>query len=63
LTIIDRKEHLTEEGLRKIVAIKAAINLGLSDKLKEAFPYIVPVKRSLVTEGTLVSPTKICGGG
>jgi len=35
------------------------MNLGLSDKLKGAFPGIVPVKRSLVTEGTLVSPTKI----
>lgn len=59
LIIIDRKEHLTEEGLRKIVAIKAAMNLGLSDKLKEAFPGIVPVQRSLVTEGAVVSPPKI----
>lgn len=60
MTIIDRSpEHLTEEGLNKVVAIKAAINLGLSLKLKEAFPDIVPVKRFLVTEGTLVSPTKI----
>jgi len=59
LIIIDRKEHLTEQGLRRIVAIKAAMNLGLSDKLKEAFPDIVPVKRSLVHEGALVSPTKI----
>ena len=55
LMIIDRKEHLTEEGLRRIVAIKAAMNLGLSDKLKEAFLDIVPVKRCLVTEGV---PTK-----
>ncbi|RMZ69660.1 hypothetical protein GMOD_00010331 [Pyrenophora seminiperda CCB06] len=45
LMIIDRKEHLTEQGLRRIVAIKAAMNLGLSDKLKEAFLDIVPVKR------------------
>jgi hypothetical protein len=59
LLIIDRKEHLTEQGLRRIVAIKASMNLGLSDKLKEAFPNIVPVKRSLVAEGALFSPTKI----
>lgn len=32
--MINHKEHLTEEGLIKIVAIKAAMNLGLSDKLK-----------------------------
>jgi len=59
LMIIDRKEHLTEQGLRRIVAIKAAMNLGLSDKLKEAFLDIVPVKRYLDTEGALVSPLKI----
>ena len=33
-----RKEHVTPEGLRKIVAIKASMNWGLSDKLKVAFP-------------------------
>jgi len=48
IIMINRKEHLTEEGLRKIVSIKAAMNLGLSDKLKEAFPNIVPAHRYLV---------------
>jgi hypothetical protein len=48
--IIDGKEHLTEQGLRRIVALKAGINLGLSNKLKEAFLHIVPVKRYSVTE-------------
>lgn len=43
-----RKEHLTEDGLRKIVAIKASMNYGLSDKLLVAFPDVVPVKRPLV---------------
>ena len=33
-----KKEHLTNEGLLKIVAIKASMNLGLSDDLKVAFP-------------------------
>ena len=47
--MINQKEHLTEEGLRKIVAIKAAMNLGLPDKLKEAFPDVIPVQRSLIT--------------
>ena len=31
--LIQRKHHLTLEGLRKFVAIKAAMNRGLSDKL------------------------------
>ena len=43
-----RKEHLTLEGLRQILAIKAAMNLGLSEKLKVAFPDVVPVVRPLV---------------
>lgn len=33
---MERKEHLTEDGLRKIVAIKGSMNLGLSDSLKAA---------------------------
>lgn len=32
--LIKEKEHLTMEGLRKIVAIKASMNLGLSYELK-----------------------------
>jgi hypothetical protein len=43
------KEHLTIEGLKKkIVAIKAQMNYGLSEKLILAFPDIVAVKRPLV---------------
>jgi hypothetical protein len=42
------KKHLTIEGLKKIVTIKASINLGLSDELKGAFPGIVPIQRPLV---------------
>lgn len=36
------KEHLAEEGLLKIVSMKASLNKGLSDKLKLSFPDIVP---------------------
>jgi len=41
--IVKNKEHLTLEGLQKIVAIKATLNWGLSDTLKAAFPEVVPV--------------------
>ena len=37
-----RDLHLTKEGFRQIVAIKAAMNRGLSDVLKEAFTSVVP---------------------
>jgi hypothetical protein len=46
--LILNKQHLTLLGLRKIVAIKASLNNGLSDKLKAAFAYIVAVDRPLV---------------
>ena len=45
-----RKEHLTLEGLQKIVALKAAMNRGLSEKLKfrPCIPNVVPVERARV---------------
>ena len=39
------KEHNTLEGVQKIVNIKASINLGLSNELKEAFPETIPVEK------------------
>jgi hypothetical protein len=45
------KEHLTQEGLQKLVAIKASMNKeNLSDKLKSAFPNLTPATRQLVTK-------------
>jgi hypothetical protein len=46
--IMNRKEHLTKEGLNKIVAMKATMNLGLPTELKEAFPHTITVPRPLV---------------
>ena len=54
--LIKNKEHLTPEGLRKIVALKASMNLGLSDKLKVAFPDVVPVVRPVVSNPTTIDP-------
>ena len=45
VNLINNNEHLTIEGLHKIVAIRASMNWGLSDKLKAAFPDIIPVQR------------------
>jgi hypothetical protein len=43
-----KKEHLTQDGLNKIVAIKSSLNNGLSESLNTAFPDIVPVNRPVV---------------
>ena len=45
LEAMDRKEHLTSEGLQNIVNIRASINNGLSADLKAAFPNTVAVPR------------------
>jgi hypothetical protein len=45
--LILKKEHLTLAGLEKIVAIKASMNLGLSKKLEQAFPNIIPTLQFL----------------
>ena len=44
LNLILNKEHLTKSGLHKIVAIKATMNLGLSNSLslQEAFHDVIP---------------------
>ena len=51
-----REEHLTFEGLYKIVVIKAAINLGLPYALKKAFSDIVTVVRPLVENKKVSDP-------
>ena len=57
----DRGQHFRGAGLREIVALKAAMNLGLSDKLKLAFPDVVPVERPLVDLPTKIDPEWLAG--
>jgi len=54
--LIESKEHLTEEGINKLVAIKASINKGLSSVFKAAFPNIKPVTRPLVQNQSISYP-------
>ena len=51
------KEHLTEEGLRKILSIKASLNNGLSEQLKTHFPSISSVSRPLVDKTEIKDPS------
>jgi hypothetical protein len=54
--IMNRKEHLTIEGIRKIVAIRASMNLGLSNELQVAFPDVKPVPRPSTNENKIEDP-------
>jgi hypothetical protein len=55
-SLIQNKEHLTKEGFNKILAIKASMNLGLSDELKLIFPNINPMLRPLPSENSIKDP-------
>ena len=54
--LIKIKAHLTDVGLKQIVAIKASHNLGLSDKLKLAFPNVAAVSRPIVKNKIIPEP-------
>ena len=45
VSIMSLKEHLTWEGLQKIINIRATLNFGLSKELQLMFPETIPVPR------------------
>lgn len=45
--MIKDKKHLSIEGLQSIINIRAALNLGLSESLKNFFPNTVIVNKPL----------------
>ncbi len=61
IELIKNKEHLTKEGLDKLISIRATLNLGLSAELKAAFPEIVPVDRPIVPDQNIPDPMWIAG--
>jgi hypothetical protein len=46
--MIQQKKHLSKEGVKSIINIRATMNIGLTPVLKEAFPFCVPVQRPVV---------------
>ena len=64
IDVIKLKEHLTTEGLKKLVSIKASINWGLPDKLKGSFPPtagLVYVDRPLIIDQKILDPFWLAG--
>jgi hypothetical protein len=41
--LMENKEHSSLEGILKIVNLKASLNNGLTENLKEAFPNVLPL--------------------
>jgi hypothetical protein len=59
--IMTKKEHLSIEGLHKIINIKASMNLGLSENLKSEFNNINPIDRPIINTKNIKHPNWITG--
>ena len=59
--LVLNKQHLIIDGLVKIVALKASINLGLSDDLKAAFPNVTSEIRPIVENKTIANTQWLAG--
>ena len=59
--LLERQEHLTIEGLKKILSIRASMNWGLSPELHAAFPYIIPVDRPSPIYSNIKHPLWLAG--
>lgn len=58
---IKNKEDDKQQGLQEIVNLKASLNLGLSDKLKERFPNCLPVSRPKIKFEGIPDPNWLSG--
>jgi hypothetical protein len=61
IELINKNEHLTKDGITKIVNLKASLNKGLSDLLKINFPYSTKIERSKINIPTYIDPYWIAG--
>lgn len=59
--LIKSKEHTKEKGLKKIIPIRAAMNMGLPVKLKQEFKEIVPMQRPIVSNQEIPNLNWIAG--
>lgn len=59
--IVKDKNHLTKEGLMKIVSLKASLNNGLSNALKNAFPDVIPAIKPVNLNQVPLDPNWIVG--
>lgn len=59
--LMRNKSHLTEEGLKAIIGIKAFLNKGLNVELKATFPKSIPVERPAVVNQVITDPYWLAG--
>jgi hypothetical protein len=54
--LVRDKQHLSDQGLNKILSLKSALNLGLNDELKNAFPKLIHIERPFVSLNQIRDP-------
>ena len=59
--LMRKKEHLTIEGLTKVINIRASMNKGLTDILKFNFPNFTPVNRPIISLPAILEPYWVLG--
>ncbi len=59
--IVKNKNHLTQDGLNKIISIKYSMNFGLGNELKLAFPDINPIIRPKISNNLIQNPNWLSG--
>nr|QCW06966.1 hypothetical protein [Drechslerella brochopaga] len=60
-SLIKNGEHLTEEGLLKLIALKSSLNRGLPDNLKQKFSNVISVERPEYKFKNIVDPNWVAG--
>ena len=61
IILMKNKYHLSNEGLNKIVNIKASLNLGLSEFLKSEFLNFTPVERPIIKTESISDSNWVAG--
>jgi hypothetical protein len=59
--LMNNKDHLSVEGLHKLINMKASMNLGLSDLLKSEFNKFTPVERPIINTESIPDSNWIAG--
>jgi hypothetical protein len=54
--IMNNKQHLTLEGLSKIISIRASMNKGLSETLSVNYPNTIPAVKPCVEPISNIDP-------
>jgi len=61
IKLILNKDHLNKEGFSKILSYYASINKGVSKKVQEYFPNIIPVDRPIISLPDTLNPQWVSG--